>query len=82
MTTIKTITTMPTPETATTISPMPITTTAIDERFFTTAQIRLDDIASIAVLGFKTLINCRPDGEADAAMQQPSSADIAALAQQ
>jgi uncharacterized protein len=57
-----------------------ITTTAIDECFSTAAQIRLDDVASIAALGFKTLINCRPDGEADA--QQPSSADIAALAEQ
>lgn len=41
-------------------------------------QISVDDLQAIAAQGFKTVINNRPDGEAEG---QPLSADLAAEAQ-
>lgn len=46
--------------------------------FSTAAQINIEDLAEIASLGFKTVINNRPDGEGGDA--QPKSADLAAAA--
>ncbi len=46
------------------------------ENFSTAPQISADDIAEIAKLGFKTIINNRPDGEGGA--DQPTSAQIKA----
>lgn len=46
--------------------------------FSTTAQINIEDLAEIAQLGFKTIINNRPDNEGGDT--QPKSADIAAAA--
>lgn len=48
--------------------------------FSTCAQITEADIAEIAALGFKTLINNRPDGEGGA--EQPASDRIKAAAEQ
>lgn len=47
--------------------------------FSSAPQISVDDVAEIAQLGFKTIINNRPDGEAGAL--QPSSAQIETAAQ-
>ncbi|EKF75764.1 hypothetical protein A11A3_02807 [Alcanivorax hongdengensis A-11-3] len=41
-------------------------------------QLRPEDMAQLAEAGFKTIINNRPDGEAE---DQPSSAEMAAAAQ-
>ncbi|OOG59302.1 TIGR01244 family sulfur transferase [Rhodanobacter sp. C03] len=41
------------------------------------AQIGADDMAALAELGFRSVINNRPDGEAD---DQPASAELAAAA--
>lgn len=56
---------------------------AITERstqFSTCPQIQPEDVAGIAALGFKTIMNNRPDHEGGSA--QPTSAAIAAIAQQ
>jgi uncharacterized protein (TIGR01244 family) len=45
--------------------------------FATAAQIMPDEVKEVAALGFKTLINNRPDGEAPG---QPTSAEIEAAA--
>jgi len=50
----------------------------LNDNFSFTAQITADDIAELAKLGFKTIINNRPDGESE---NQPSSAELAAAAQ-
>lgn len=44
-----------------------------------TSQIAPADVAALAVQGFRSIINNRPDGESD---DQPSSATIAAAAKQ
>lgn len=44
-----------------------------------TSQIAPADVAALAVKGFRSIINNRPDGESD---DQPSSAMIAAAAKQ
>jgi uncharacterized protein (TIGR01244 family) len=46
--------------------------------FATAAQVKVEDIEEIAALGFKTLINNRPDGESP---DQPSSAQLEDAAQ-
>ena len=46
------------------------------ENFSTAPQISVEDVAEIAQLGFKTIINNRPDGEGGA--DQPTSAQIKA----
>lgn len=43
------------------------------------AQIEVDDLAALAARGFRSVINNRPDGEAD---DQPASAELAAAAEQ
>ncbi len=48
------------------------------EAFSTSPQISPSDVREIAALGFKTLINNRPDGEGGA--EQPTSAEIEAAA--
>lgn len=48
------------------------------QEFSTTAQINIEDLAEIAQLGFKTIINNRPDNEGGET--QPKSADIEAAA--
>lgn len=46
----------------------------VNETFSTTSQISESDIPEIAALGFKSIINHRPDGEGGA--EQPLSASI------
>ncbi len=58
---------------------MPLTITKISEVFSTCPQITVNDIPEISVLGFKTIINNRPDGEGGAV--QPTSATIQAAAE-
>ena len=58
---------------------MPLTITKISEVFSTSPQITVNDIPEIATLGFKTIINNRPDGEGGA--KQPTSATIKAAAE-
>lgn len=58
---------------------MPLTITKISEVFSTSPQITANDIAEIAALGFKTIINNRPDGEGGA--EQATSATIKAAAE-
>ena len=48
------------------------------DHFASAPQIQPGDLPDIAALGFKTVINARPDGEEGAA--QPSSAEIEAAA--
>ncbi len=52
--------------------------TRLTDVFSTAPQIQPDDVAAIAALGFKTVINNRPDLEGGS--DQPSSASIAAAA--
>lgn len=49
----------------------------VTDEFTTAPQISLDDLAEAARLGFRTVINNRPDGEAP---DQPSSAQMEAAA--
>lgn len=42
---------------------MALTVSPLAEHYSICAQISLDDIDEIAALGFKTIINYRPDGE-------------------
>ena len=48
------------------------------DKFGTAPQISPPDLAEIATMGYKTVINNRPDGEGGA--EQPSSAEIEAAA--
>ncbi|MDX1914963.1 MAG: TIGR01244 family sulfur transferase [Methylophilus sp.] len=59
---------------------MPLNINKITENYCTTAQISTEDIAEIAALGFKTIINNRPDHEGGA--EQPTSATIKQHAEQ
>lgn len=58
---------------------MSIFTQTIAPDFSVAAQLSVERIADVAALGFKTLINNRPDGEGGP--DQPLSAAIAAAAQ-
>lgn len=58
---------------------MSIQITKHSESFSTAPQISVGDVAEIAQLGFKTIINNRPDGEGGA--DQPASAQIKAAAE-
>ena len=42
---------------------MPLFITKLSDTFSTSPQITVDDVVAIAALGFKTIINNRPDGE-------------------
>ena len=48
------------------------------ESFATAPQITSHDLAEIAAMGFKTVVNNRPDGEGGA--EQPSNVEIEAAA--
>ncbi len=48
------------------------------ENFATAPQISASDLAEIAAMGFKTVVNNRPDGEGGA--EQPINAEIEAAA--
>ena len=50
----------------------------VSETFSVSPQLSLDDLAAAAGMGFNTIINNRPDGEA---VDQPSSQDVAAAAE-
>ncbi|HBC56457.1 MAG TPA: TIGR01244 family phosphatase [Gammaproteobacteria bacterium] len=50
----------------------------LTSEFAVSVQISPDDVPEIAKLGFKTIINNRPDDEAD---NQPSSSQLAEVAQ-
>jgi uncharacterized protein (TIGR01244 family) len=50
----------------------------LNEEFAVAGQISADDVPAIAAMGFKTLINNRPDGEGGST--QPSAASIEAAA--
>lgn len=58
---------------------MALIITRISDKFSTSPQITVDDVAEIAALGFKTIINNRPDGEGGA--EQPLSEAIKAAAE-
>lgn len=57
---------------------MAVNFTRHTDAFATAPQIQPTDLADIAALGFKTVINARPDGEEAGA--QPTSAAIEAAA--
>lgn len=58
---------------------MAIQITKINDEFSTAPQISLDEIAEVAALGFKTIINNRPDAEGGE--EQPTSAQLKAKAE-
>lgn len=58
---------------------MSLSITKLSDSFSTCPQISSADIAEIAALGYKTIINNRPDGEGGA--EQPTSAQIKAAAE-
>lgn len=58
---------------------MTIQITKLSDDFSTTPQISVEDVAEIAQLGFKTIINNRPDNEGGA--EQPASAQLKAAAE-
>ena len=58
---------------------MTLSISMLSDTFSTSPQITADDVAEIAALGFKTIINNRPDGEGGA--EQPSSDAIQAAAE-
>ncbi len=58
---------------------MTIQLTKITDDFSTAPQISVNDMAEIAHLGFKTIINNRPDNEGGA--EQPTSVQLAAAAE-
>lgn len=58
---------------------MTIQITKISDNFSISPQISVDDIAKLAQLGFKTIINNRPDNEGGA--EQPTSVQLAAAAE-
>ena len=53
---------------------MTLSITNLSDTFSTSPQITADDVVEIAALGFKTIINNRPDGEGCA--EQPNSHTI------
>lgn len=53
---------------------MSLEITHIVAEFSCAPQISVEDVAQIAEMGFKTIVNCRPDGEGGAT--QPSSEQI------
>jgi uncharacterized protein (TIGR01244 family) len=53
---------------------MSVAITHIVAEFSCAPQISVEDVAQIAGMGFKTIVNCRPDGEGGSA--QPSSDQI------
>lgn len=57
---------------------MPITVNQLNQEFSFTGQISIEDIAELARLGFKTIINNRPDFEGGD--EQPQSAALEAAA--
>ena len=58
---------------------MTIQITKVSDDFSTAPQISVDDMVEIAQLGFKTIINNRPDNEGGA--EQPTSVQLAAAAE-
>lgn len=52
----------------------------ISSDFFSTTQISAEDMAQIAAQGFKTVFNCRPDGEE--AVNQPTAKMLKIAAEQ
>ena len=58
---------------------MTIQITKVTDEFSTAPQISVEDIAEIAQLGFKTIINNRPDAEGGD--EQPTSAQLKAKAE-
>jgi len=58
---------------------MTIQITKLSNDFSTAPQISVDDVAEVAQLGFKTIINNRPDNEGGA--EQPTSAQLKAAAE-
>lgn len=58
---------------------MTIQITKVSDDFSTAPQISVEDIAEIAQLGFKTIINNRPDNEGGA--EQPNSVQLATAAE-
>ncbi len=58
---------------------MPLTITKISESFSTSPQIEANDVKEIASLGFKTIINNRPNNEGG--VEQPSGDAIKAAAE-
>lgn len=59
---------------------MAIQITKVTDEFSTAPQINKEDIVEIAALGFKTIINNRPDAEGGE--EQPLSAELKAKAQE
>jgi uncharacterized protein (TIGR01244 family) len=59
---------------------MTIQITKLSDNFSTAPQISVDDVAEVAQLGFRTIINNRPENEGGA--EQPSSAQLKAAADQ
>ncbi|MEQ1487063.1 MAG: TIGR01244 family sulfur transferase [Methylotenera sp.] len=58
---------------------MTIQITEVTHDFSTAPQISVDDVADIAKLGFKTIVNNRPDNEGGA--EQPTNAQLKAVAE-
>ncbi|MEQ1601853.1 MAG: TIGR01244 family phosphatase [Methylophilaceae bacterium] len=58
---------------------MNLVITKHSENFSTSPQISVADVAEIAALGFKSIVNNRPDGEGGA--EQPTSEQIRAEAE-
>ena len=52
----------------------------VSEDFSSAPQIAVEDMVEIAAQGYKTVLNCRPDGEGGA--EQPSSAQLEIVAKQ
>jgi uncharacterized protein (TIGR01244 family) len=59
---------------------MTIQITKLSDEFSTAPQISVDEVAEVAHLGFKTIINNRPDNEGGA--EQPTSAQLKVAADQ
>lgn len=57
---------------------MPVTVNQLNEQFSFTSQISIEDIAELARMGFKTIINNRPDFEGGD--EQPQSSALEAVA--
>lgn len=54
--------------------------TKVSNDFSSAPQITVEGVAEIAAQGFKTILNCRPDGEGG--IDQPTSAQLKAAAEQ
>lgn len=54
--------------------------TKVSEAFSSAPQLMLEDIPQAAAQGYKTILNCRPDGEGGP--DQPSGAQLKAAAEQ